>query len=175
MNTFTTILFAILFLGVPTYYFTILFSSYYKQVRKNKDKIKVTLNVSSYTTYLAAIILVIATLLFGIYSLFNNTYVFLLVPMALVDILVYFLIKFSSSKFYIFDNFIIIKNFYVEFNEIKNILLKPEKNDNLYELSISTKDFLHTINIKTEDPKGLIKEFKAILPKNIKIKEVPAK
>ena len=115
MNTFTTILFAILFLGVPTYYFTILFSSYYKQVRKNKDKIKVTLNVSSYTTYLAAIILVIATLLFGIYSLFNNTYVFLLVPMALVDILVYFLIKFSSSKFYIFDNFIIIKNFYVEF------------------------------------------------------------
>ena len=175
MNTFITILFTILFVGIPTYYFTILFSSYYKLVRKNKDKIKVTLNVNSYTTYLAAITLVIATLLFGIYSFFYNTYVFLLIPMILVDVLVYFLIKLSSSKFYIFDNFIIIKNFYVEFGEIKNVLLKAEKGDNLYELSISTKDFLHTIIIKTEDPKGLIREFKALLPKNIKIKEVQAK
>ena len=175
MNTFITILFTILFVGIPTYYFTILFSSYYKLVRKNKDKIKVTLNVNSYTTYLAAITLVIATLLFGIYSFFNNTYVFLLIPMILVDVLVYFLIKLSSSKFYIFDNFIIIKNFYVEFGEIKNVLLKAEKGDNLYELSISTKDFLHTIIIKTEDPKGLIREFKALLPKNIKIKEVQSK
>ncbi|CUN55170.1 hypothetical protein [Clostridium disporicum] len=175
MNTFISILFTILFIGVPTYYFTILFSSYYKQVRKNKDKIKVVLNVRSYTTYLAAIVLVIATIAFGIYSLFNKTFVLLLIPMILIDILVYFLIKLSSSKFYIFDNFLIIKNFYVEFSEIKNVLLKPENKDNLYELSISTKDFLHTIKIKTEDPKSLIKEFKTSLPKNIKIKEVPAK
>lgn len=175
MNTFITILFTILFVGIPTYYFTILFSSYYKLVRKNKDKIKVSLDVSSYTTYLASITLLIATLSFAIYSIFNHTYIFLLIPMILVNVLVYFLIKISSSKFYIFDNFIIIKNFYVEFSEIKNVLLKPKDTTNLYELSISTKDFLHTVNIKTEDSKGLIKEFKTLLPKNIKIKEVLAK
>lgn len=175
MNTFITILMTIFFVGIPVYYFTILFSTYLKQVRKNKDKIKLTLNISSYSIYIAEIVILVATLAFGVYSFFNNTYVFLLIPMILIDILVYFLIKISNSKFYIFDNFLIIKNFYVDFTDIKNVLLKPVKNENQYELSISTKDFLHTVTIKSEDPKSIIKEIKTILPKNIKVKEVQAK
>ena len=175
MNTFMTIIFSVLFLGIPAYYFGILFSTYNKQVRKNKQNIKLVMKINTISVYLADIVLVIATLIFAIYSYFNNSYAILIVPMIFIDIVVFILIKVSSSNFYIFNDYMIVKNFYVSFNERQNVLLKPEKSANIYELSISTKDYLHTCSLKVDDPKSLIKQIKSLLPKNIKIKEVPAK
>ena len=170
MNNFVLILFLIIFIGIPTYYLRVLYSIYYKKILKNKANLKFEYTTSSLNTYTPSIILLIVSIIFAIYSFMNNITPYYLIAIILVNILVFFCIKLSCTKFAIYDNYVIVKNNYGEFNEIQSLLLEKKDKTNTYELKLTTKYDLLICSIVTEDPKGILKVIKANLPKNIKIK-----
>ncbi|WP_133014269.1 hypothetical protein, partial [Clostridium cuniculi] len=61
MNNFLLILFLIIFVGIPAYYVTVLYSIYYKKIFKNKANLKFEYNTSSLNTYIPSIILLIVS------------------------------------------------------------------------------------------------------------------
>ena len=105
----------------------------------------------------------------------NNITPYYLIAVVIVNILVLFSIKVSCTKFAIYDNYVVVKNNYAEFNEIQSLVLEKKHKENLYELKLTTKYDLLICPIVTADPKAILKSIKSHLPKNIKIKELTAK
>ena len=169
------ILFLIIFAVIPAYYLTVLYSIYYKKMLKNKSNLKFEYTTNSLNTYIPSIILLVVSILFAIYIFINNITPYYLIAIVLINILVFFCIKLSCTKFAIYDNYVVVKNNYGEFNEIQSLLLEKKDKRNTYELKLTTKYDLLICSIITEDPKGILKSLKASLPKNIKIKELAAK
>lgn len=175
MNNFILILLLIIFAGMPAYYLTVLYSIYYKKISKNKPNLKFEYNTNSIGTYIPCIILLIVSIIFAIYTFMNNITPYYLIAVVIVNILVLFSIKVSCTKFAIYDNYVVVKNNYAEFNEIQSLVLEKKHKENLYELKLTTKYDLLICPIVTADPKAILKSIKSHLPKNIKIKELTAK
>lgn len=175
MNNFLLIFFLIIFAGMPAYYLTFLYSIYYKKIFKNKDNLKLEYTTSSLNTYISSIILLIVSIMFAIYTFMNNITSYYLITVIIINIIVFFSIKLSCTKFAIYDNYVVVKNNYGEFNEIQSLLLEKKDKENTYELKLTTKYDLLICSIMTENPKDILKSIKTNLPKNIKIKELSAK
>lgn len=175
MNNFLLILFLIIFVGIPAYYVTVLYSIYYKKIFKNKANLKFEYNTSSLNTYIPSIILLIVSIIFAAYTFMSNITPYYLIAVIFINILVFFCIKLSCTKFAIYNNYVLVKNNYSEFNEIQSLLLEKKDKENTYELKLTTKYDLLICSIITEDPKSILKSIKTNLPKNIKIKELAAK
>ena len=175
MSNFVLILFLIILVGMPAYYLTVLYSIYYKKIFKNKANLKFEYTTSSLSTYIPSIILLIVSALFAIYTFMHNIAPYYLIAVLVVNIIVFFCIKLSCTKFAIYDNYVVVKNNYGEFNEIQSLLLEKKDKTSTYELKLTTKYDLLICSIVTEDPKSMLKAIKANLPKNIKIKELAAK
>ena len=105
----------------------------------------------------------------------SNIAPYYLIAVIFINILVFFCIKLSCTKFAIYNNYVLVKNNYGEFNEIQSLLLEKKDKENTYELKLTTKYDLLICSIITEDPKSILKSIKTNLPKNIKIKELSAK
>ena len=121
------------------------------------------------------IILLIVSIMFAIYTFMNNITSYYLITVIIINIIVFFCIKLSCTKFAIYDNYVVVKNNYGEFNEIQSLLLEKKDKENTYELKLTTKYDLLICSIMTENPKDILKSIKTNLPKNIKIKELSAK
>ena len=113
--------------------------------------------------------------MFAIYTFMNNITSYYLITVIIINIIVFFCIKLSCTKFAIYDNYVVVKNNYGEFNEIQSLLLEKKDKENTYELKLTTKYDLLICSIMTENPKDILKSIKTNLPKNIKIKELSAK
>ena len=175
MNSFLYISLLILFITVPIYYITVVYSIYYKRIFKNKDNLKYSFKTNSLSSYISLIVLCVSTILYCIFAVTLKANFIFIIPMIILDLLVYFSIKLSCTKFCIYTDYVVVKNNYAEFNEIQNILLKGTDKNNQYELQISTKFDLLICKVNTDNPKEFLKHIKTLLPKNIKIKEVPKK
>lgn len=175
MNNFIMISFVIIFAIMPAYYLTILYSIYYKKIYKNKSNLKFEYNTSSINTYIPSIILGIISVVFAIYILLNDITPYYLIAVAIINLIVFMCIKMSCTKFAIYNDYVVVKNNYSEFNEIQSLILEKKDKENHYELKLTTKFDLLICSIITEDPKNILKLIKSNLPKNIKIKELATK
>lgn len=175
MNSFITILLGLIFAITLGYYINSLYSVHYKKVWKNKSNIKYTVKTSSITSYAPLVGLILATLIFAF--IFRNVSYSPVVTLVMIIItaIVGFLIRLSIKEIIFFDTYLIFKNTYIEYSEIVNLLLKKNDKSGLYEMEVTTKVDLVSCKVDIEDSKVTLKDIKAILPKNIKIKEVDSK
>ena len=175
MNSFLNLLILIVFATIPVYYLTVLYSIYFKKIYKNRNNLKLSYNINSLGIYIPLIILALLSIAYLIYAYMNNINISLTIIIFLINILVFVCIKLSSSRFCIYDDYVVVKNNYAPFNEIQSVILEQKEKNNKYELKITTKFDLLICTLSTNDDKGMLKSIKSSLPKNIKIKEVPAK
>lgn len=171
MSTFMLLLAIATFSISIGYYLSILFSIQYKKVSKNKENIKLKYKSKSPVLYLPVVFLLIATLLFTLYFFNKGITLSLSMSMVLCTIVVTILISITTTNFYIFTDYIVIRNSYIKFSEINNVSFKKGKKENSFELQIVTKYDLVSFPIETSDPKTTFKSIKSLLPKNIKVKE----